>query len=597
MFRLLHRLRGIALPPAAKQWQIFPHDDAGIRRLAAAVPVPPVVAQLLLNRGVNDPDAARRFLGGGLGGLHPPLLLPGVPAAAGRIIAAISAGKKIRVFGDYDADGLTGTAILVQLIDRLGGRVDYFVPHRLDHGYGLNADALRDFAQDGVGLVVTVDCGITAVAEAAEARRLGIELVVTDHHEMKAELPAADAVVHPRLPGGAYPFDGLSGAGVAFKLAWAVAQRASGSDRVTPELREFLLDAVGLAALGLVADVVPLRDENRIFVKQGLQRLTEKPSLGLRALMEASGLGDGPIKAEDVSFKLAPRLNAAGRLDCAQLVVELLTTKSPGKARDLAQYLESCNKQRQALERKISAHAREMVEAGGHADRPAIVLGSTEWHAGVVGIVAGRLAEQYARPVVLVALKAGDAVSTGSGRSVPGVALHEALRACDGVLDGHGGHAAAAGVRVRPSKLDCFREALTRHVAGQFPDGLPAPRLVLDAEVPLSALTFGLLKDIDRLEPYGAENPRPRFLAADLTIDGVPRRIGQGERHLSFRVRQGDTRVRAVAFGMGDRLDDLMSVGGRCALAFTPRVNEWNGYRSVEIEVVDFRAGSDIELG
>jgi single-stranded-DNA-specific exonuclease len=584
------------VPTVRKLWRLRPHDDPAIRQLAAAAGVPPVVAQLLLHRGVTDPAAARRFLDCGLPGLHPPALLPGVPDAADRIARAIAAGTKIRVFGDYDTDGVTGTAILVKLVRQLGGAVDYHIPHRLEDGYGLNIDAVREAARDGVGLVVTVDCGITALEEAEEARRLGVQLVVTDHHEMLDELPAADAVVHPRLPGGGYPFDGLSGAGVAFKLAWAVAQRASGSERVTPELREFLLDTVGLAALGLVADVVPLRDENRILVRHGLARLAAKPSMGIRSLMDAAKLTNGSLKAEDVAYKLAPRLNAAGRLGCALLVVELLTTHSPAKARELADTLEGYNATRQKVERKIAADAREQIERDGHADRPAIVLGSADWHPGVVGIVAGRLADQYARPVVLVALKPNDEPSTGSGRSVPGVPLHEALRACGGELVRHGGHAAAAGVTVRPSKLDCFREAFVAHVAKRFPDGLPPGELLLDAEVPLSALTFGLLRDVDRLEPYGADNPRPRFLASGLTIEGVPRRIGTGERHLSFRVRQHDTLVRAVAFGMGERLDELMSAGGKCALAFTPKVNEWNGYKSVEMEVIDFRAG-EAELG
>jgi single-stranded-DNA-specific exonuclease len=345
----------------------------------------------------------------------------------------------------------------------------------------------------------------------------------------------------------------------------------------------------------LVADVVPLRDENRVLVRRGLDRMTAKPSVGIHALMEAAKLSG--VKSEDVAFRLAPRINAAGRLGCARMVVELLTTANTKLAKEHADYLEAQNAQRQAVERKISQQAREMVEANGYETAPAIVLGSTEWHAGVVGIVAGRLAEQYARPVLVAALKENDEVSTGSGRSIPGFALHEALRACDGELLGHGGHAAAAGFKVKPSRLEALRAKFAEHAASQFPEGLPAPRLRLDAEVPIASLTFGLLKDIDKLEPYGADNPRPRFLASGLTIEGTPRRIGTGERHLSFRVRQGGNTIRAVAFGMGERLDELMCDGGRCCLAFTPKVNEWNGSRSVEIEVVDFQPGMDAKLG
>ncbi len=579
----------------AKQWHLLPHDDAAVRRLAGELQVSPVVAQLLLNRGIKQPAEARRFLDPVLTALHPPETLPGVADAANRIAAAIREKVRIRVFGDYDADGVTGTAVLVRIIEQLGGVVDFYIPHRLDEGYGLNVEAVQKAKADGVGLMVTVDCGITAVAEAEEARRVGIELVITDHHEPKDELPAADVIVHPRLPGG-YPFGGLSGSGVAFKLAWVIAQRASNNERVTPELRELLLDCVGLAALGLVADVVPLRDENRIFVKHGLHRIAKKPLLGLKALIEASKLKDVAIKAEDVSFKLAPRLNAAGRLGCALLVVELLTTKSPVKAREIAECLDGFNSQRQTLERRIGTQAREMIEQEKFASDSALVLGSEDWHQGVVGIVAGRIAEQFGKPTVLVSLRPNDEPSTGSGRSIAGVELHEVLKDCNGVLEGYGGHAAAAGVKVRPSNLAAFRKAFAAAVAKKCPAGLPRPRIVLDAEVPLSALTFGLLKDIDKLEPYGAENPKPRFVATGLTIDGVPRRIGTGERHLSFRVRQGTTLIRAVAFGLGDRLDELMSAGGKCSLVFTPRLNEWQGQRSVEIEVIDFRPGTEVVL-
>ncbi|QEL13609.1 single-stranded-DNA-specific exonuclease RecJ [Limnoglobus roseus] len=583
------------MTPVVKQWHLVPHDDATIRRLTAELRIPLVVAQLLVNRGVRTADAATRFLNPVLTALHPPEKLPGVTAGAERVVQAIRDGRRIRVFGDYDADGVTGTAILYRLIDHLGGVADFYIPHRLDEGYGLNVEAIRKAKADGVGLMITVDCGITAVEEAEEARRQGVELIITDHHEPKDELPNADVLVHPRLPGG-YPFDGLSGAGVAFKLAWVVAQLASNNQRVTPELRELLLDCVGLAALGLVADVVPLQDENRIFVKHGLARIAARPLLGLKALLEASKLKDAAIKAEDVSFRLAPRLNAAGRLGCALLVVELLTTKSPVKAREIAECLEGYNTQRQTIERRIATQAREMIaehQLDGHS---AFVLGSADWHQGVVGIVAGRLTEQFGKPTILVSLRPNDEPSTGSGRSIVGVELHEVLKDCEAVLESYGGHAFAAGVKVRPSNLDTFRTLFSAAVTKRFPNGLPRPRLVIDAEIPLASLTFGLMKDIDRLEPYGADNPKPRFLATALTIEGTPRRMGQGERHLSFRVRQGTTLIRAVAFGMGDRFDELMSAGGKCSLVFSPRLNEWQGYRSVEIEVTDFRAGHEVIL-
>jgi single-stranded-DNA-specific exonuclease len=587
-----------------KVWHLLPSDPAATNRLAAAAQVSPVVAQLLLNRGVCDPAAARRFLDAPLAGLYPPAALPHVPAAADRLFRAVAEKRRVCVYGDYDVDGVTGTAILIQLLTKLGADDEFHVPLRLTEGYGLNADKLRELAARGVSVVVSVDCGIASLEEAAEARRLGLELIVTDHHEMRTGpdgplLPDADALVHPRLPGSTYPFDGLSGAGVALKLAWAVAQRASGSERVRDDLREFLMDAVGLAALGLVADVVPLQDENRIFVRHGLERIRAKPSVGLKALMEAAKIGDSkPVTAEDVGFRLAPRLNAAGRLGCARLAVELLTTKNPTKARELAGYLEKQNEQRQGLERKITAQAKEMLDGAGLA-AAGIVLASAEWHQGVVGIVAGRLVEQYARPALVMAVKKDEGVAVGSGRSVPGFPLHVALKACEEHLIGHGGHAAAAGFKIKPDCIDSFREAFVAYAAAHFAGGPPpAPRLTLDAEVPLSALTWGLIRDIDKLEPYGAQNPKPKFLAAGLKAEAV-RRIGSGEvqRHLDFRVRQGETAFRCVAWGMAERMEELLVAGGECCLAFTPRVNEWNGQRKIELHVIDFKPGATAELG
>ncbi|MFM8273529.1 MAG: single-stranded-DNA-specific exonuclease RecJ, partial [Gemmata sp.] len=503
--------------------------------------------------------------------------------------------------GDYDVDGVTGTAILLRVLGKLAADVQYHVPLRLSEGYGLNSERLGELKRGGVHVVVSVDCGIASLAEAQTARDLGLELIVTDHHEMKMGLdgpllPCADVLVHPRLPvPDPYPFGDLSGAGVAFKLAWAVAQKACGSEKVTPELREVLLDAVGLAALGLVADVVPLRDENRIFVRHGLDRIREAPSVGLRALLDASGVKpDQPVTSEDVGFKLAPRLNAAGRLGYAGWAVELLTTPSAEKAARFAQQLEAQNGDRQARERKYTQAAKEMVE-GQFAKDPAIVVGSPEWHAGVVGIVAGRLVDYFGKPALVIAMTPNEPVATGSGRSVPGFALHTALVACDDLLEGHGGHAAAAGFKVRPDRIPALRERFNNYVTGHYPGGAPAQTITLDAEVPLSAVTFGLLKDLDRLEPYGAGNPRPKFLATGLKVE-EPRLIGQGEKHMDFRVRQGDTTIRCVAWGMADRMDELMSAGGECCIAFTPKINDWKGYKKIELQVTDLKPGRTVQL-
>jgi single-stranded-DNA-specific exonuclease len=591
---------------AEKLWHLRPGDPDATNRLAAAARISPVVAQLLLNRGVNDPGAAKRFLDAQLTGLHPPLALPGVEAAVERIVCALKEKRRICVYGDYDVDGVTGTAVMLRVLGKLGADVQFHVPLRLSEGYGLNAEKIRELARSGVSLVVSVDCGIASLAEAQVARDVGLELIVTDHHEMKMGvdgplLPPAAVLVHPRLPAAVpYPFGDLSGAGVAFKLAWAVAQRACGSEKVPGELREVLLDAVGLAALGLVADVVPLRDENRIIVRHGLERIRTNPSVGLKALLDASGVKpDQVLTSEDVGFKLAPRLNAAGRLGCARMAVELLTTTSVAVATKTAEFLEGQNVKRQAMERKYTQQAKETVERD-FANDPAVVVASAEWHAGVVGIVAGRLAEYFGKPALVIALpedSARETVATGSGRSIPDFALNRALVACDALLEGHGGHAAAAGFKVRPERIPAFRAAFNAYVATHFPGGTPAPRLTLDAEVPLAAITWGLLRDLDKLEPYGAGNAKPKFLASGLKVE-APRLMGSGEvqRHLSFRARQGETTIRCVAWNMAERLDELMSAGGDCCVAFTPKVNEWQGNRTIELQVVDVKPGKTVEL-
>ncbi len=585
------------LRTVAKAWHLLPHDPSAIERVSRALRLPPLVAQLLLNRGLSEPEPIQRFLDIPFKGLHEPARLPGVAQAVDRLDAAVRAGKRICVYGDYDVDGLTGTALLWQALRLLGAPADFYVPHRLEEGYGLNAEALAQIARSGAAVVVTVDCGITSVAEAEEAKRLGLELIITDHHEFTDRLPDAAAVVHPRLPGGGYPFGDLSGSGVAFKLTWALCQRASGAPRVTPQWREFLLDSVALAALGMVADCVPLLDENRIIVHHGLARLRQTGSVGLKALLAAAGLAEkAAVCAGDIGFLVAPRINAAGRLGCARLVIELLTTTARERAAELTRFLDGQNSQRQQIERRILHQARELLAGYDLENTPALVLANADWHPGVIGIVAGRLAELYGRPTLLIALRDGEAPGHGSGRSVPGFPLHEALRACRASLVSHGGHAAAAGFKILPPHIEDFRTHFCAYAARSFPDGPPAPRLTIDAEVTLGMVTPGLVAALGRLEPYGTGNPRPRFLAGPLQVVGEPRRVGKGERHLQFRVRQQGTVFATIAFNLADRVEELMSAGGQCCLVFTPSFNVWQGRRSIQLEVVDFQPGLQANL-
>lgn len=576
----------------AKLWRIHPHDPARIEDLQRSSGLPAVVAQLLVARGVNDPRVARDFLEAKLGTLRDPEELPGLTLAADRITAAVAAGKRIVIYGDYDVDGMSATAILWRCLRLLGAEVSYFVPNRLDEGYGVNRDSLATLAERGAQMIVTVDCGIASVEEALAARELGLELVVTDHHQFGASLPLAAAIVHPALPGSAYPFTGLCGAGVAFKLAWALAQRASQAKRVSPKMRDFLMQAIGLVALGTVADVVPLVDENRVLVRHGLASLRERPGLGIAALMKVTALDEKPhLSSEDIAFSLAPRLNAAGRLGQATLGVELLTTDSAERAAALAAYLGELNKSRESLERSIylaaNKQASEQFDPEGDA---ALVLADRGWHPGVIGIVAARLAEKYHRPVVLIAFDAaGLKPGVGSARSIAGFDLHAALHACPEHLVSYGGHAAAAGLKIDEARLPEFREQFCEYAAGELSQTPRVAELRIDAEVPFSALSAAAVADIERLAPFGQANPRPMLCTSEVTLCEPPKRIGGGERHLSLRLSQHGVEFRAVAFGGGEWHDALCQPNGPIAVAFRPIFNHFRGRKTVELQVSDWQ--------
>jgi len=581
----------------AKRWCIRPHDPDRIGRLQRSANIPAVVAQLLICRGISDPTVAREFLDPKLSNLRDPNLLPGCAEAAQRLHEAIQAGRRIVVYGDYDADGMTGTAILQKCLKLLGADVGYYVPSRIEEGYGLNHQAVRSLAKQNAQVIVTVDCGIASVDETETARELGVEMIITDHHEPGSELPRAAGVVHPSLPGQDYPFGGLSGSGVALKLAWALCQQASGAQKVSPRMREFLVSAVGLAALGTVADVVPLVDENRVLVHHGLEKgLRQHPMLGMATLMKLTGLDDKPrLQAEDVAFTLGPRLNAAGRLGQAQLAVELLITDRADRAEELAQYLNGLNETRQKLERSIylaaNKQAKEIFDPAGDA---ALVLADRGWHPGVIGIVAGRLAEKYHRPVVLISWdQMGVKPGIGSARSVPGFNLHAALQACDEHLTTHGGHAAAAGLTIEESRLDAFRDDFRERASIEIAESERVAELHIDAETPLSAFTHKVVQQIENLAPFGQSNPRPLLCTSGVTLPEPPRTIGSGGRHLSMKLTQHGVTLRGVAFGGGDWLDDLSNLAAPIDVAFRPVINTFRGRHNVELHVVDWRNGQE----
>jgi len=521
-----------------------------------------------------------------------PDLLPGAADAADRVHAAIQGRRKIVVYGDYDADGITGTALLLSCLKLLGADAGYYVPNRLEEGYGLNSVALQSLAERGTSLVISVDCGIASLEEAALARELGLELIVTDHHEFAASLPDAAAIVHPRLPGHSYPFGGLCGAGVAFKLAWAICQRACQAKRVSEPLRNFLMSAVGLAAIGTVADVVPLVDENRIIVRHGLNSLKAMPPLGLALLMQVAKLAEKPcLDSDDIGFCLAPRLNAAGRFGQAQLAIELLTTDSRERAQQLAEYIHQLNSSRESLERSVqlaaSKQLKDHFDEGGDS---ALVLAGRGWHAGVIGLVAGRLAEKYHRPVVLISLdQLGVKPGIGSGRSPNGMNLHAALACCGEHLIGYGGHAAAAGLRIDEAHVDAFRAAFCEYAASEASGGTKIGEIRIDAEGPFCQLTLQTVRQIESLAPFGCGNPRPVLCATGVRLAEPPKKIGQTERHLSLKLMQNQTRLRGVGFGHAEWAEELAAQTAPLDVAYRPVINDFRGRQSVEVQLVDWR--------
>lgn len=576
-----------------KRWRIEPHDADRIAQLERSAGVPPIVAQLLLCRGVHDPERVKTFLESKLTGLRDPDELPGCAAAAERVHAAIRDKRKIVIYGDYDADGMTGTAILIICLRLLGADVNYYVPNRLEEGYGLSDEALRTLASRGAQLIISVDCGIASINEAETAKGLGLELIITDHHEFAERLPVAAAIVHPRLPGHDYPFAGLCGAGVAFKLAWAICQRASQSKKVSEPMRNFLLSAVGLAAIGTIADVVPLLDENRILVTHGLKSLFSQPPLGIRKLLEVTKLHEkSSLDSENIAFMIAPRLNAAGRFGQAQLAVELMTTDSEQRAQQLAEYIHELNGSRDSLERSIMIGANKQIKEEFDADNdPGFVLAGRDWHVGVIGLVAGRLAEKFGRPVVLISLdKLGVKPGVGSARSGGSTNLHHALSACSEHLVGFGGHAAAAGLKIEESRIEAFRGAFCDQLSTQSTGGRVGDvEVCIDGEAPLSQLTAQVVRQIEQMAPFGKGNPRPVLCATGVKLSEPPKKIGGGERHLSLRLVQHRVSMRGVGFGFGDQADELSRIDTPLDIAYRPVINEFNGRHTVEVQLVDWR--------
>lgn len=583
-----------------KHWRFLPHDTGRVESLMRSAGLPPVVAQLLVSRGVYRPDDARLFLDAKLAGLRDPGELPGIPAAVRLISQAIADATPICIYGDYDADGMTGAAILVNGLRLLGADVQYFIPNRLEEGYGLNSEAIERLHRRGRRMIISVDCGIASVEQADLCRRLGVTLIVTDHHQFGDRLPDAAAIVHPRLPGSSYPFGDLCGAGVAFKLAWALCQQASGARKVGDAMRSYLMRSLGLAAIGTVADMVPLLDENRILVLHGLRSLQADPLPGLAELMKCGKLtGKSCLSSEDIAFSLAPRLNAAGRLGQAQLGVELLTSGPGERVQALAEYIEQLNLSRDSLQRSVQLAAGKLATSDFDPDSdPALVLTGAGWHLGVIGVVAGRLADKYSKPVIILSQDASGArPAVGSGRAgSPQYDLHAALAECSHRLVRHGGHRAAAGLTIEDDQIDAFRSDFFEAIARQAAVVDAPPEILIDAQAPLGQLNLRTVSQIEQLSPFGQGNPRPVLCSSQVTLAEPSKRMGGGDRHLTARLTQHNVQIRAVAFGQGDWCEPLNACRGPIDIAYRPVINEFAGQRNVEIHLVDWRPSASVPL-
>lgn len=545
----------------------------------------PLLAHLLYQRGLHEPSIARAFLNADYSsGLHDPFAMRGMAAAAGRIAEAIERGELIAVYGDFDVDGITAVALLTQAIKAMGGRIRPYIPHRAREGYGLNNLAISQLKADGVTLLVTVDCGISNYAEVAEANRLGLDVIVTDHHHPPMLLPPALAIVNPRQPDCAYPFKGLVGVGIAFKVVQALARYGKRPAGLRGR------DLLDLVALGTVADMGPLHDENRVLVRAGLIALNESSRPGVLALVAAAGLSPGMIDSDAIAFALAPRLNAAGRLADARRAYELLLADERMKADLLAAELNTTNRERQALTRQLYAMAETMVMRSGRTEHPLIVVSHPGFNAGVIGLVAARLVETYHRPVIVI--EQGEETSRGSARSIPGFSIIDLFDQCADLFVRYGGHAAAAGFTISTNQITALEQRLLALGRQRLSAEQLVPRLLIDATVPLRDISWDLYAALCQLEPFGQGNPQPMFMTPNVTvIDPQPTTDGN---HLRMRVRVGQTSFEAIGFHFG-RFADALRRHPNIDLAYQLAVDEWNGQRRLRLLVRDFRRATKSE--
>lgn len=558
-------------------------------QLARETGVSVLEAQLLINRGLSESQSASSFLTPRLADLIDPMLLVDMAEGIELILAAINAREKIAVYGDFDADGLTAAALLHNFFLNIGIAISCYIPNRLSEGYGLNETAIKGLSEKGIKLIITVDCGTSAKKEIALAHGLGMKVVVTDHHQIPDNFQPLCPVINPHRPGSAFPFKNLAGVGLAFYLSIALRTRLRELDwfiqRPKPDLKDYL----DLVALGSVADMAPLLDQNRILVRTGLERIENSIWPGIRAIQEVSDLKARVVTSGDLAFRFAPRLNASGRLGDEKTGLAILTTESPAIARELANKLNHLNIQRQAIERKILEEIEEKLESMADPyNRRTLVFYGNEWHKGVLGIVASKLVDRYHRPALILGIQSGLAV--GSGRSINGFDIYRALSKLGGYLERFGGHYHAAGLTLQESNIDAFAEAFEALAQEKLSEEQLIPSIELDGEVRLDDLTMEALLRLESFAPFGSANPEPLFFVRDLEV--THSRV-VGERHLKMKVRQGKVAIDAIGFGLASAFPLRENINVVCA----PGINRWQGYETVQLRVVDLeKAGGKTRL-
>ncbi len=559
----------------SKLWVVRPIDPIQRGHLSQALSISSATASLLLNRGVSSVDQALAWMSPLR--THDPFLIPDIERAVDRLHQAMQRHERVCFYGDYDVDGMSATSIYLSFFRGLGANVWAYVPHRLREGYGLNETAIRTLAADGVSLLVTSDCGTTSHREITIGNQLGVDILVTDHHQSDKDMPPAMAVMNPHRQDARYPFHGLCSGGLAYKVVQAYEMKY-GPGAVP---LESLMDLVALAT---IADVVPLQDENRWFVREGLAQISRGARCGIRALKQVAGVSRD-CTTETIAFKLGPRLNAAGRLDDAMKGVRLLTTESEREARELADDLERLNQARREIEADIVREATAQVES---CELPSgLVLSSRKWHLGVVGIVAARIMEKFHRPTIVIAM-GDDGIGKGSARTVPGFDLYQALSGCRDLLIAFGGHPSAAGVTIQESQLPEFAERFAAIAETWISEAGAVPLLHVDSEVRLHEITLQLIQEIGTLHPFGAGNPEPTFAVRGLDI--LNARV-VGEKHLKLTLRQGGSLpFDSIGFGMKSLEENGLSMKTPVDVAFTPELNHWNGYDRIQLRIRDIRA-------